>query len=124
MPKGTLQSTEWNRMRELAKAHLPPVCCYCGGHVDVNAKGRGRQDPAAPHLDHRNPRGLGGKVVPESVDELMQMCRWSHRACNLRAGQRVRSARAASRRNGRFPRVVVGDPMMGPPGMQRPASEW
>ena len=124
MPEGTLQSTGWIKMRELAKVHLPPVCCYCQGHVDVHAKGRGRTDPAAPHLDHRNPRGLGGKVVPQSLDELMQMCRWSHRACNLRAGQRVRSIKAAGRRARKAPRVVTSQPMVGPPGMERPWDEW
>lgn len=113
---GTIYSAEWARLRERARRELPPVCGRCGGGIDMSLSGR---HPLGPQLDHRQARAMGGEHVPKTLDGLML----SHARCNGRHGQRVGQQRRARTQLPR-PRVTVAEPMVGPPGMQRPWSEW
>ena len=88
------------------------MCGRCGGYIDVTLSGR---DPMGPHLDHRQPRMLGGDEVPRDLNGLML----SHASCNAAHGSRMRARVQRDRQANPPPQVYVG-----PPGMERPWDEW
>lgn len=74
-----------------------------------------------PQVDHIVPRVRGGSDDPSNL-------RVVHASCNARDGQRTGHQRKRElgmlRPRGMEPRIAVAEPMVGPPGMQRPWSEW
>ena len=121
MSSSSLQSWTWQKRRAAfiaeARAAGQEWCALCGQLLDFR-KGAGRR-PNGPSVDHIVPRVHGGGDEPSN---LRLVCT----SCNARGGQRIATKRKKAARRPSQPkaRVFVSEPMVGPPGMQRPWGEW
>jgi 5-methylcytosine-specific restriction endonuclease McrA len=77
----------YRRLKEWARANLPPICAGCGHYVDWTIE-RIRH-PMAATIDHVVPLSLGGEQVP--LDRTM--IRLMHRRCNSSRGNGTRVPR-------------------------------
>ncbi|RDI12041.1 HNH endonuclease [Rhodococcus sp. AG1013] len=73
----SIRTKRYQRLRERIKAEHSPICCICGGWIDLLAPPRSSRSWS---LEHVIPRSMGGDPFDENN------CRPAHLGCNSSAG--------------------------------------